>query len=450
MKTAVKTIVILTITFFASQNILADTHDVFNEGGIDTWDEVIKLTASDSEEDDMFGWSVAIDGDVAVIGARNNDGNTGASYIFERNTGGSNAWGNVKKLTASDAESGDLFGYSVSVADDLAVVGAQGENSGGAAAGAAYVFERNLGGANAWCEVKKLTASDAKAYQYFGRSVAVAGDVTIVGAYMDGSASFKAGAAYVFEQNLGGANIWGEVKKLTASDAGIADYFGYSVAVAGDVAVVGAQLEDADGNNAGAAYVFERNAGGANAWGEVKKLTASDSEGYERFGTSVAVNGDVVVVGAPYKNEGSSEVGAAYVFERNEGGANAWGEVKKLTGSYASINNRFGWSVAVASNVAFIGTYHSDTAYVFGRNEGGINAWGELMPLFSHEVNSGFGRSVSVAGDVGVVGADNSGPAGFDTGAAFIFEKSIIPEPGFYLLFIIYQLSFINLRKFIS
>ena len=444
MRTMVNTILILTITFFTSQKILADTHDVFNESGIDTWDEVKKLTASDSEADDMFGWSVAVDGNVTVIGARNNDGNIGAAYIFERNTGGSNAWGNVKKLTASDAETGDLFGYSVSVADDLAVVGAQGENSGGAAAGAAYVFERNLGGANAWNEIKKLTASDAKAYQYFGRSVAIDGDVAIAGAYMDGSASFKAGAAYVFEQNLGGANAWGEAKKLTASDAGIADYFGCSVAVAGDVAVVGAELEDAGGNNSGAAYVFERNSGGANAWGEVKKLTASDSEGYERFGTSVAVNGDVVVVGAPYKNEGSSEVGAAYVFERNAGGANAWGEVKKLTGSYARINSRFGWSVAVASNVAFIGTHQSDTAYVFGRNEGGINAWGEVMPLFSHEVNSGFGRSVSVAGDVGVVGADNSGLVGFDTGAAFIFEKSIIPEP---CLFIIYYLSFIILKR---
>ena len=444
MRTMVNTILILTITFFASQKILADTHDVFNEGGIDTWDEVKKLTASDSEADDLFGWSVAIDGDVAVIGARNNDSNTGATYIFERNTGGSNAWGDVKKLTASDAENGDLFGYSVAIANDLVVVGAQGENSGGVSAGAAYVFERNAGGINAWNEIKKLTASDAKAYQRFGCSVAIAGDVAIAGAYMDGSAAFKAGAAYVFEQNQGGANAWGEVKKLTAFDAAVGDYFGYSVAVDSDLAVVGAELKGAGGTKTGAAYLFERNAGGVNAWGNVKKLTASDEVGYERFGYSVAAASDIVVVGAPYKNEGSSEVGAAYVFERNEGGANAWGEVKKLTGSNASINNRFGWSVSVASNVAVAGCYHSDTAYVFGRNEGGVNAWGEVMPLFSHEVNSGFGRSVSVAGDVGVVGADNSGLVGFDTGAAFIFEKSIIPEP---CLFIIYYLSFIILKR---
>jgi len=381
------TVVFLICFMFCAATLLADTHDVFIESGIETWNEVKKLTASDSEADDLFGWSVAVGGDVAVVGARNNNGNTGAVYIFERNTGGSNNWGVVKKLTSSDAESGDLFGYSVAISDDLAVISAYGENSGGA----------------------------------------------------------SAGAAYVFEQNLGGANAWGEVKKLTASDAGIADYFGYSVAVAGDVAVVGAQLEDADGNNAGAAYIIERNAGGINAWGEVKKLTASDSEGYERFGTSVAAAGDVVVVGAPYKAAGVPEVGAVYIFERNEGGANAWGEVKKLTGSNASINNRFGWSVAVASNVALIGTHHSDTAYVFGRNEGGINAWGEVMPVYSHEVNSGFGRSVSVAGDVAVVGSDNSGPVGFDTGAAYVFEKSIIPEP---MIFWIFNFGFlIYLRK---
>jgi len=261
------TVVFLICFMFCAATLLADTHDVFIESGIETWNEVKKLTASDSEADDLFGWSVAVGGDVAVVGARNNNGNTGAVYIFERNTGGSNNWGVVKKLTSSDAESGDLFGYSVAISDDLAVISAYGENSGGASAGAAYVFEQNSGGPNAWGEIKKLTASDAKAYHYFGRSVAVAGDVAIAGALGDSSGGNKAGAAYVFEQNLGGANAWGEVKKLTASDAGIADYFGYSVAVAGDVAVVGAQLEDADGNNAGAAYIFERNAGGINAWG---------------------------------------------------------------------------------------------------------------------------------------------------------------------------------------
>ena len=206
---------------------------------------------------------------------------------------------------------------------------------------------------NAWDEMKKLVASDAEANDWFGLSVAAAGDVAVVGAYQEDTGGGSAGAAYIFKWSAGGANAWGEVKKLTASDAQPWDYFGYSVAVAGDVAVVGAYGEAAAaGNNSGAAYIFERNMGGTNAWGEVKKLTASDAEGYDSFGYSVAVAGDVVVVGAIYKDIGScNSAGAAYVFERNAGGANAWGEVKKLTASDAEEDDRYGLSVEAAAGV---------------------------------------------------------------------------------------------------
>ena len=108
-----------------------------------------------------------------------------------------------------------------------------------------------------------------------------------------------AGAAYVFERDQGGAGNWGQVKKLTASDAEAGDDFGASVAVSGDTAVVGAAYEIRRGSAAGAAYVFERDQGGAGNWGQVKKLTASDAEADDRFGASVAVSGDTAVVGRP-------------------------------------------------------------------------------------------------------------------------------------------------------
>ncbi len=129
------------------------------------------------------------------------------------------------------------------------------------------------------------------------------------------------------------AALLSEVKKLIASDAQAGDNFGFSVAVSGDTAVVGAPFE---GSRAGAAYVFQRDQGGAGNWGEVKKLTASDAEAGDRFGVSAAVSGDTAVVGA--RSEGS-EAGAAYVFHRDEGGANNWGEVKKLTASDASVDD---------------------------------------------------------------------------------------------------------------
>jgi hypothetical protein len=137
------------------------------------------------------------------------------------------------------------------------------------------------GEAASLAEVKKLTASDAWDMDFFGSSVAVSGDISVVGAYGEDAGGSAAGAAYVFYRDAGGADNWGEVKKLTASDAEANDNFGWSAAVSGDTAVVGAYVEDAGGSDAGAAYVFQRDAGGADNWGEVKKLTASDAQASE-------------------------------------------------------------------------------------------------------------------------------------------------------------------------
>ena len=163
----------------------------------------------------------------------------------------------MKKLTASDAQTSDRFGWSVAVSGITAVVGALWEDAGGTDAGAAYVFQRNEGGPDHWGEVTKLTASDARAGGFFGFNVAVSGDTAVVGALGDDDGGSSAGAAYVFQRAEGGADNWGEVKKLTASDAQAADRFGGGVAVSGDTAVVGANGVDDGGTDAGAAYVFE-------------------------------------------------------------------------------------------------------------------------------------------------------------------------------------------------
>ncbi len=464
-----------------------------NSGGINFWGETKKLLASDAQAGDNFGWSVAVEGDVALVGAYledDGDANAGAAYIFERNADGINTWGEVKKLTAHDAQGGDYFGRSVSMAGDIVIVGADGEDDGGSFAGAAYIFARNAGGVNGWEEVKKLTATDAQAGNRFGHSVAVAGgvafvgangdddkgsqagaayvlpvshetkefkeavkkissdaqlhghfgwavavdgDVAVIGAKYEDAVGNDSGAAYILERNIGGVNAWGEVKKLTASDAQNDDQFGISVAVAGDVAVVGAYLEDAGGFQAGAAYVFERNTGGINAWGEVKKLVASDAEEGDTFGFSVAMAGDVALIGASTEDENGFSAGAAYIFERNAGGINAWGEVKKLIASDTQQTNRFGYSVAVDGDVAIIGARNEGTggtdagaAYIFERNTGGINAWGEVKKLIASDAQESvrFGSSVAVAGDIAVIGAlfDNAeGPA---AGAAYVFERN--------------------------
>ena len=157
-------------------------------------------------------------------------------------------------------------------------------------------------------EVRELLAPHGQADDRFGGDVAVSGDTAVVGASREDGGGSDAGAAYVFRRDQGGAGIWGEVTKLTASDAQAGDFFGNSVAISGDTVVVGAYEEGtgtvgafeegAGGISAGAAYVFQRDQGGADNWGEVKKLAASDTQAFDQFGISVAVSGDTAVVGA--------------------------------------------------------------------------------------------------------------------------------------------------------
>ena len=220
----------------------------------------------------------------------------------------------MTKLTASDAQAFDQFGLGVSISGDTAIVGARFEDEKGAQAGAAYIFERDEGGADNWGEVTKLTASDAQADDRFGTSVAISGDTAIVGAFAEDEKGSAAGAAYIFERDEGGADNWGEVTKLTASDAQARDFFGISVAISGDTAIVGARLEDEKGSNAGAAYIFERNQGGADNWGEVTKLTAFDGQAFDLFGISVAISGDSAIVGAFGEDEKGGAAGASYIY----------------------------------------------------------------------------------------------------------------------------------------
>ena len=161
----------------------------------------------------------------------------------------------IQKRLASDAEAGDTLGDSVSISGDYAIVGATRENSW---RGAAYVYHRNEGGADMWGVVAKLTASDAEDFDEFGCSVSISGDYAIVGARVEGSGGSYAGAAYVYHRNEGGEDMWGEVTKLTASDAEADDKFGSAVSISGDYAIVGAYVEDSGGGDAGAVYVLQK------------------------------------------------------------------------------------------------------------------------------------------------------------------------------------------------
>ena len=253
--------------------------------------ELAKLPAREAQASDLFGRAVAVSGQILIRGAYYDADNgvlAGAAYVFRYD---GVRWLEEAKLLASDGGPGDLFGSGVAVSGERVVVGAPGYVEGESPArGAVYVFRHN---GSSWVEEAKLLASDRRAYQYFGSGVAAAGNAVVVGAYEDNDHGVASGAAYVFRYS---GSSWGEEAKLLASDAAAYDYFGASVALTGDVALIGAPGNDENGTDSGAAYLFHYD---GLSWVEEAKLLASDGGEADRFGYEVALAGDVATIGAP-------------------------------------------------------------------------------------------------------------------------------------------------------
>jgi len=294
--------------------LIVEDHEAIYPITIDPFIERKKLLAGDGQAGDLFGNSVSISGDTVIVGAIFDDDNgtqSGSAYIFYRDQGGADMWGQVKKLTAGDGASFDYFGCSVSISGDTAIVGADGDNS---ASGSAYIFYRDQGGADNWGQVKKLTAGDGEEEDYFGGSVSISGDKVIVGAFGDDDNGHDSGSAYIFFRDQGGADNWGQVKNLVAGDWAADDWFGYSVSISGNTAIVGVPYDDENGDYSGSAYIFSRDQGEADNWGEVKKLTASDGAGGDNFGRSVSISEDTAIVGAHWDDDNGDDSGSAYIF----------------------------------------------------------------------------------------------------------------------------------------
>lgn len=390
-----------------------------------------KLNASDGAPVDQFGAAMAISGNTLVVGARlHGDSSSGSAYIFERDADGPGAWEQVASLTAADGAADDHFGESVAINGDTVVVGANGDDDLGPNSGSAYIFGRNAGGPGNWGQVAKLTAGDGGAFDAFGDAVAISGDSVVVGAPTHDAIDFDAGAAYIYERDAGGPGQWGEVTKLTASDGGNGDYFGLSLAISGATVVVAA-----NGDRPGSAYVFERGAGGPGHWGEVAKLIGSGGGPFDLFPDAVVIDGDTIVAAASSDDEIDTSAGATYIFERDAGGPGNWGQVAKLTAPDAAAFDSFGASVAIAGATLVVGARNDDdlginsgSAYVYERDAGGPGNWGKVAKLTGPDggTRDEFGRSVALDGGTVVVGAPLDDDLGSDAGAAYVFEETLI------------------------
>lgn len=356
-------------------NGLDDDCDGYVDESDDAWRQVDNVSASNGQSEDLYGTSVSVFGNYAVVGAKNSDingNNSGVAYILKSDELNPDNWEQVAVLNPAQVGADDQFGASVGIASNILVVGAPKDDDLGQDAGAAYIYVKNA--SNTWNMVKKVTAADANAGDDFGSAVAVMGDKVLIGAAMNDEKGLNAGAAYLFSKDQGGSNNWGQVAKLTATDGQAGDMFGASLDIDGDFAVISANLDDNNGKiNSGSAYLFSKDQGGANAWGQVKKLTADDENSFDNFGVSVSINADYLIIGANLNDDKGSNSGSAYIFERNFGGAtNSWGQAIKLLAQDGTQSDQLGIAVSINGNYAVAGARFDN---IKGTNSGAAYVW---------------------------------------------------------------------------
>ena len=396
------------VTTFGLISALSVSDAAWTQTLADMFPEQAKAVASDGAASDYFGRSVALDGDRVVVGVQYNDtaggSDAGSVYVFDRSSAG--VWVQTGPIVASDGLASDYFGVSVALDGDRMVVGAFSDNTaGGAGAGSVYVFDRSSAGV--WVQTGPIVASDGAASDAFGYSVALDGDRMVVGAPDDDPAGgVSTGSVYVFDRSSAG--VWVQTGPIVASDGAAADYFGSSVALDGDRMVVGADGNDtAGGVSAGSVYVFDRSSAGS--WVQTGPIVASDGLGGDYFGEHIALDGDRMVVGAI--NDGFSR-GSVYVFDRSSAGV--WVQTGPIVASDGMIADTFGVSVALDGDRMVVGADYHDTAtgganagsvYLFDRSSAGV--WLQTGPIVASDgaASDAFGRSVALDGDRMVVGA---------------------------------------------
>ncbi|MCK5241250.1 FG-GAP repeat protein, partial [bacterium] len=414
------------------------------------------LILTGEADGDSFGCSVASAGDVngdnyadVIVGAPGNDSggtDAGRAYIYY----GGPTMDNVADIILTGESVDDYFGYSVSGAGDVngdnyadVIIGAYRDNTGGYNAGQAYIYYGGLSMNN----VADIMLTNAAAYDYFGYSVASAGDVNgdtytdvMVGAPGNDSGGTDAGQAYIY---YGGPTM-DNAADIILTGAAVGEHFGYSVSSAGDVngdtyadVMVGAYKNDAAGTSAGRAYIYYGGPGMDNTADVILTGAAAD----DSFGSSVASAGDVngdtyadVIVGA--NDAGGTDAGRAYIYY----GGPTMDNVADIILTGAASDDYFGYSVSSAGDVngdnyadVIVGAYYNDAG---GSNAGQAYIYygGPTMDNTADIILTGaavadhFGYSVSSAGDVNgdtyadvMVGAYRNNAGGIDDGRTYIY-----------------------------
>ncbi|MEE8154107.1 MAG: FG-GAP repeat protein [Phycisphaerales bacterium] len=346
------------VLFAAAASMVLSTAPAYADLG----DQLFKLLPNDGAQDDFFGISVAVGGTTAIVGAHLDDDNgswSGSAYVFGTTTGQQ-----IAKILPNDGSEVDLFGVSVAISGDAAIIGAQWDEDNGDFSGSAYLFDIS-DPANP-TQLFKLLAADGAEEDFFGGSVAISGTTAIVGALRDDDNGDRSGSAYLFDTTTGR-----QLFKLLPNDGFEFDFFGRSVAISGDIAIVGANFDDdacPDDPlfcNSGSAYLFDTTTGT-----QLFKLLPNDGFASQNFGISVAISGTTAIVGANLDDDNGIDSGSAYLFDISDP-VNPT-QIAKLLPDDGAADDRFGISVAISGTTAIVGAFLDDdngsssgSAYLF-------------------------------------------------------------------------------------
>ncbi len=377
------------------------------------WQESTILTATAGSSGDALGNAVSLDGNQALVAARNFDDNnnginTGAAYLFELS---GSTWSQTHQFLASDGIDNDDFGSDVSISAGRVLIGADQTNEGFNAAGSAYVY--NFDG-TLWIETK-LLAPDAATGNRFGGTVSIENNRLLVGALNGEISGNDTGSVYIFDYSTG-INMWEFTQEVAADDITGSSFFASSIALSGDKLIVGNFNDSDNGSQSGAAYVFELNG----TWQQTQKVVTQGAVG-DDFGYSITLDGNRALIGAPLDGENGLNTGAAYIFDYVNG---QWLAPIKLLASDLSTN--FGSSVDLEGDNAIIAANEVNTlsqGKVYFFNYDGTS-WNEVA-LFESviNVNDEFASSVSLSGDKALVGASSDTENGIKSGTTYIYEK---------------------------
>ncbi len=384
-----------------------------------------KLLGSTGDADDQHGYAVAIDGDLAVVGAPRCDGRvntTGCAYVYRRNEAG--VWVEEARLTSLVGTNIDRFGHAVAIEGNTIVIGVpQQPVLRREAAGVVYVYRHEE--ESGWFIEAKFEGSWW--YEYFGTSVAIDGDTIAVGATGAETWGYDAGAVHVYRRF---GTSWFELQTLIAPDGALGDNFGSSVGVSGATVAVGARYDDDAGSSSGSVYLFEETV--PYQWTPTAKLVPATGRSFDNFGDELAIDANRMVVGSLNDDTASPNAGAAYVY-RSDGGV--WSLERMLTAPDAVSNDRFGAAVSIRGETLVVGSPFDDDD---GSSSGAVYVYvrvGEQWVLDAKRTASdaasfdNFGSAVSVGTDRMIVGSPFDDDQGNLSGAAYVYERTFGNQP---------------------